>query len=262
MNIQKLSIGKKLTYSFCVLSIIVMAVGVFSYLSSVSLNNSTQVFSQLVVPSIDNASLIRRIAADYRRHELGVFLVSDNKVKVDAYLVKMKELAQNMEGALSKHKEFVNEMSEQELMDKIKNQWSQYVDISNKTMATLDGGQYDVAKSIFLDQGLSRFDELSSLCVELISMNRKFALDSEQSAIKTFDIVKVGIVLSIIMAFGVVICFAKVLTKQIRDPLLLVLEQSEMIAAGNLTRTQLCEYIDRTNSLASIGYKENERKCQ
>lgn len=247
MNIQKLSIGKKLTYSFGVLSIIVMAVGVFSYFSSVSLNNSTQVFSQLVVPSIDNASLIRRIAADYRRHELGVFLVSDNKVKVDAYLVKMKELSQGMEQALSKHKEFVNEMSEQELIDKINSQWAQYVEVSNKAIAALDMGQYDVAKSIFLEQGLSKFDSLSSLCVELISMNREFALDSEQSAIKTFDAVKLGIVFSIITAFAAVIFFAKVLTKQIRDPLLLVLNQSEMIAAGNLTRSQLCEYIDRTN---------------
>lgn len=247
MNIQKLSIGKKLTYSFGILSIIVIAVGVFSYFSSVSLNNATQVFSKFVVPSIDNASLVRRIAADYRYHELGIFLVSEDKSKVDGYLVKLKELANDMERALNKHKEFINENSERLLLNKINDQWNQYLETSNKAIIALERGQSDVAKSIFLEQGLVKFNELSSSCVELISINREFAHDSEQTAIKTFDSVKVGIAFSIMVAFVAVIFFAKALTKQIRDPLLLVLNQSEMIASGNLTRSTLCEYIDGTN---------------
>lgn len=247
MNIQKLSIGKKLTYSFGILSIIVIAVGIFSYFSSVSLNNSTQVFSKFVVPSIDNASLVRRIAADYRRHELGIFLVSEDKAKVDGYLVKLKELANDMERALNKHKEFINENSERLLLNKINDQWNQYLETSNKAISALEIGQFDVAKSIFLEQGLVKFNDLSSSCVELIGINRAFAKNSEQTAIKTFDSVKVGIAFSIMLAFVAVIFFAKALTKQIRDPLLLILNQSEMIASGNLTRSTLCEYIDRTN---------------
>lgn len=247
MSVQKLSIGKKLTYSFGILGIIVVAMGLFYYSSSVSLNDSTKEYSDLIVPAIDNASRIRRISADYRRYELGIFLRPEDQNHVNDYIVKLKELAKDMKLALEKHKGFIDENSERVLLNKINDQWQQYEKISNEAIVALGAGQADFAKNIFLSKGLVQFDELSLTIVELISLNGQFAVDLEKNAVETFNSVKVGIIISIVTAFAAVVFFAKVLTKQIRDPLLLVLNQSEMIASGDLTRSALCEYIDKTN---------------
>lgn len=244
MNLQKLSIGNKLSYSFSVLCIIVIAIGTISFFSSSALNNSSDVFSDNVVPSIDSASAMRRIAADYRRYQLGLFLVTNNSTTINELKANMTSLSSSMDSVMSDYALLVSDDNERDIFNKIIKKWDEYKKESGNILSDFNAGLVEQAKEDVMTKNRVNFDNLSKLYADLININRAFA---DEAANDTDDIylnVKYGIVISILFSVVAVVFFARLLTKQIRDPLILVLQQSEQIAQGNLMRSHLCDYIE------------------
>lgn len=246
MNLQKLSIGNKLSYSFSVLGMIVVALGMISFYSSSALNNASDIFSDNVVPSIDSASRMRRIAADYRRFQLGLLLSHDEKTKKELNS-SIVSLEKSMDEAISNYAPLVSDDNERRVFNSSVELWDKYKKNSFSAINDLNMGLFEKARDQMMGEDRLNFNQLSELYTELVVINREFAKDTAEQIDGIFSDVLSGILISILFAIVAVIFFARLLTKQIRDPLLLVLKQSEQIAAGMLTRSSLCEYIDNTD---------------
>ncbi|WP_039045378.1 methyl-accepting chemotaxis protein [Plesiomonas shigelloides] len=246
MNFQKISIGKKLSYSFGFLIFMVIAIGGVSFYSSSALNDASDVFSDNVVPSIDSAARMRRIAADYRRYQLGIFLSNDLTVKKNLE-ENLKKLSLTMNDEISNYSTHVTDKQESNVFNEIKTLWINYKKGSDDALNDLNHGLVAQAQDVIMTKSRVDFDKLSELYVELININRGFAATAANDTDDIFSMVKYLIVASILLAVVIVVFLARLLTKQIRDPLLLILQQSEQIAEGNLMRSTLCEYIEKSD---------------
>ncbi len=139
----------------------------------------------------------------------------------------------------------VSDDNERDIFNKIIKQWGDYKKESSNILSDFNAGLVDQAKEDVMSKNRINFDNLSKLYSDLIKINRDFADEAANDTDNIYLNVKYGIVISLLLSVIVVVFFAKLLTKQIRDPLILVLQQSEQIAQGNLMRSHLCDYIDK-----------------
>lgn len=245
------SLGKKLKWSFGILMMMIVTVGSVGFISSHKLNSEINLFSSMIVPSIDSASRLRRVLADYRRYELGRLLIYGNETEEKKYNERLSQLSNGMRNEMEKYSTLLDTKEETDAFTAFKNAWYEYEDAGKQTSNLLMSGDFSAAKEQFLFKNLPLFEHVSSNAVKLIDINRSLVSTAKDNASYLYDTIKIATSTLVILSICFVFMVAKALIKQIKEPIELILGQAESIAEGNLQRSSLCSYletIDTNNS--------------
>ncbi|BDM62915.1 methyl-accepting chemotaxis protein [Shewanella sp. NFH-SH190041] len=249
MQFRHLTIGKKLAVAFSLFALVLVFMGLSSLYLFYEMNEQVVEITDNNIPSLNLASDIRSEVADFRRYELGYFLLPQQSGLHGQYIEVMKDKKNKIFNYLDDYKKDLSNQNETSIYNSVMVNWDEYHQLHDRVFNMIQNGQLAQAQTLFLAQGPAMFVKVMSDAEKLIKLNHGFARQSRIDVEHSYSSAVQSIIVITLIALVLVLFFATMLTKQIRGPLIMLVNQARAIAQGKLGRGELCEWMetDRIN---------------
>lgn len=244
MFLRHLTIGKKLAMAFSLMGLILLFMGISSLYLFHTMNYQVLDITDSTIPSMNMANGIRDEVADFRRYELGYFLIKDDPMAKANYRSVMDQKQSKLEGLINSYGKTLYDAQETKTYNAIVNNWGDYYSFHNQVFDLLEQGKREQAQKLFLTEGPKKFSIIMADAKKLVQINNGFANDGKRLSENSYHSARVSIVIITLIALMMVIMLASILTRQIRDPLIMLVGQARSITQGKLGRSELCEWLD------------------
>ncbi|MGY3883917.1 methyl-accepting chemotaxis protein [Aeromonas aquatica] len=240
-----MTIGKKLTAGFAVLGLMMAFIGGFSLLQFGNMNRAATGFTDSILPAVVRTSTLGETINALRRYELDVFLVADDPQQKAHYRDASEQSLREAERQIAAHDATIwaEDLEERRTFDTVKADWSKYVALHQRIRQMQDGGQMAEAQRLFMTEGITLYTSLAKSVADLIQINHGYSINSRAAVVAAFDSAKLSIIIALLLGLGLVAVLSTVLTRQIRDPLVMLARQTQRIASGDLGKGELQEWI-------------------
>ncbi|WP_109422588.1 methyl-accepting chemotaxis protein [Aeromonas caviae] len=240
-----MTIGKKLTAGFAVLGLMMAFIGGFSLFEFSKMNRAAIGFTDSILPAVVRTSTLGETINALRRYELDVFLVADDAQQKARYRNESEKSLQEAARQIVAHDGTIwaEDREERRAFDIVKADWERYVALHQRIRQMQDSGQMAEARHLFMGEGVTLYTPLSKSVGDLIRINHGYSVGSRAEVIAAFDSAKLSVTLALVIGLALVVALSVVLTRQIRDPLIMLARQAQRIASGDLGRGELQEWI-------------------
>ncbi|MCJ7928482.1 MAG: methyl-accepting chemotaxis protein [Aeromonas caviae] len=240
-----MTIGKKLTAGFAVLGLMMAFIGGFSLFEFSKMNRAAIGFTDSILPAVVRTSTLGETINALRRYELDVFLVADDAQQKARYRNESEKSLQEAARQIVAHDGTIwaEDREERRAFDIVKADWERYVALHQRIRQMQDSGQMAEAQHLFMGEGVTLYTTLSKSVGDLIRINHGYSVGSRAEVIAAFDSAKLSVTLALVIGLALVVALSVVLTRQIRDPLIMLARQAQRIASGDLGRGELQEWI-------------------
>ncbi|WP_323899424.1 methyl-accepting chemotaxis protein [Aeromonas caviae] len=240
-----MTIGKKLTAGFAVLGLMMAFIGGFSLFEFSKMNRAAIGFTDSILPAVVRTSTLGETINALRRYELDVFLVADDAQQRARYRNESEKSLQEAARQIVAHDGTIwaEDREERRAFDIVKADWERYVALHQRIRQMQDSGQMAEARHLFMGEGVTLYTNLTKSVGELIRINHGYSVGSRAEVIAAFDSAKLSVTLALVMGLALVVALSVVLTRQIRDPLIMLARQAQRIASGDLGRGELQEWV-------------------
>ncbi|HAU4900193.1 methyl-accepting chemotaxis protein [Aeromonas hydrophila] len=245
MNTSTMTIGKKLTAGFAVLGLMMAFIGGFSLLQFGNMNRAAIGFTDSILPAVVRTSTLGETINTLRRYELDVFLVAADPQQRAHYRDLSEQSLQEVARQVKAHDATIwaEDVEERRTFDIVKQDWDKYVALHQRVRLMQDGGQLAEAQQLFMSEGITLYTNLAKSVADLIRINHGYSVNSRAQVVEAFDSAKLSIIIALLLGLGLVAVLSIVLTRQIRDPLVMLARQAQRIASGDLGKGELQEWI-------------------
>lgn len=236
---NKMSISQKLSGGFATLALLVVALALFSVSQLSSFFHSTNEITGNLIPSMRAANQMEISLLDARRAELNMVISGTDQQGVARYDQVFLAAKQEFSVATQTYNSmpFTSKIEEQEFMA-LKDAAAQYFNAHEQLVEALRQG--DMAQVMSLREGETMFtlESVSKKALVLRDINDKAAREMTSTLEEVYGNAKMLNILvgSLTVLFVVVV--ALVLIRQIRNPVMLLLAQTQKVSSGDLV-TQL-----------------------
>ncbi|MEN3795245.1 methyl-accepting chemotaxis protein [Aeromonas caviae] len=240
-----MTIGKKLTAGFAVLGLMMAFIGGFSLFEFSKMNRAAIGFTDSILPAVVRTSTLGETINALRRYELDVFLVADDAQQKARYRNESEKSLQEAARQIVAHDGTIwaEDREERRAFDIVKADWERYVALHQRIRQMQDSGQMAEARHLFMGEGVTLYTNLTKSVGELIRINHGYSVGSRAEVVDAFDSAKLSVTLALVMGLALVVALSVVLTRQIRDPLIMLARQAQRIASGDLGRGELQEWV-------------------
>ncbi|MHC6656273.1 methyl-accepting chemotaxis protein [Aeromonas salmonicida] len=245
MNTSTMTIGKKLTAGFAVLGLMVAFIGGFSLLEFSNMNRAAIGFTDSILPAVNRTSAIGESISELRRYELGFFLVASDPQKKSEYRSETSRRFEQVAQQLVEHDATIwaEDVEERRTFDTVKADWARYAALHQRVKQLQDSDQLAAAQQVFMSEGIPLYLNLTKSVSDLIRINHGYAKASRKVVVAAYDSAKLSVTVSLLVGLVLVVGLSVVLTRQIRDPLIMLARQAQRIANGDLGKGELQEWI-------------------
>ncbi|MFM4851353.1 methyl-accepting chemotaxis protein [Aeromonas caviae] len=240
-----MTIGKKLTAGFAVLGLMMAFIGGFSLFEFSKMNRAAIGFTDSILPAVVRTSTLGETINALRRYELDVFLVADDVQQKARYRNESEKSLQEAARQIVAHDGTIwaEDREERRAFDIVKADWERYVALHQRIRQMQDSGQMAEARHLFMGEGVTLYTNLTKSVGELIRINHGYSVGSRAEVVNAFDSAKLSVTLALVIGLALVVALSVVLTRQIRDPLIMLARQAQRIASGDLGRGELQEWV-------------------
>ncbi len=240
-----MTIGKKLTVGFAVLGLMMAFIGGFSLFEFSKMNRAAIGFTDSILPTVVRTSTLGETINALRRYELDVFLVADDAQQRARYRNESEKSLQEAARQIVAHDGTIwaEDREERRAFDIVKADWERYVALHQRIRQMQDSGQMAEAQHLFMGEGVTLYTNLTKSVGELIRINHGYSVGSRAEVVDAFDSAKLSVTLALVIGLALVVALSVVLTRQIRDPLIMLARQAQCIASGDLGRGELQEWV-------------------
>ncbi|MDH1897492.1 methyl-accepting chemotaxis protein [Aeromonas caviae] len=240
-----MTIGKKLTAGFAVLGLMMAFIGGFSLFEFSKMNRAAIGFTDSILPAVVRTSTLGETINALRRYELDVFLVADDAQQRARYRNESEKSLQEAARQIVAHDGTIwaEDREERRAFDIVKAAWERYVALHQRIRQMQDSGQMAEAQHLFMGEGVTLYTNLTKSVGELIRINHGYSVGSRAEVVDAFDSAKLSVTLALVIGLALVVALSVVLTRQIRDPLIMLARQAQRIASGDLGRGELQEWV-------------------
>ncbi|WP_261922972.1 methyl-accepting chemotaxis protein [Shewanella sp. NFH-SH190041] len=247
MHLRHLAIGKKLAMAFASLGIILFLTGIFS-LSLLRMTN-TEAFkiSSINIPSLTITNGIRSSIADYHLHEQRYFLQNGLPQQQAQTYTTLQQLPTKIEGLFNDYERMLEHKEEIQVFHNMERHWQQYYQWHQEIFNLIQQKRFDEAEQTFLKQSSGKFNILISDVDKLVTLNGDYSKNKAEVIKENYSFAQESVVAITLFSIALVLFFAVTLTRQIRNPLTLLVEQARMIAQGKLGEGELCRQLASGN---------------
>ncbi|MDY7842517.1 methyl-accepting chemotaxis protein [Aeromonas caviae] len=240
-----MTIGKKLTAGFAVLGLMMAFIGGFSLFEFSKMNRAAIGFTDSILPAVVRTSTLGETINALRRYELDVFLVADDAQQRARYRNESEKSLQEAARQIVAHDGTIwaEDREERRAFDIVKADWERYVALHQRIRQMQDSGQMAEAQHLFMGEGVTLYTNLTKSVGELIRINHGYSVGSRAEVVDAFDSAKLSVTLALVIGLALVVALSVVLTRQIRDPLIMLARQAQRIASGDLGRGELQEWV-------------------
>ncbi|MFB2863289.1 methyl-accepting chemotaxis protein [Aeromonas sp. MdU4] len=245
MNTSSMTIGKKLTAGFAVLGLMVAFIGGFSLLEFSNMNRAAIGFTDSILPAVNRTNAIGDSISELRRYELGLFLVASDPQKGSEYRSMASQLVERLKQQMIDHDKTIwaQDLEERRTFDIVKSDWASYLALHQQVKQMQDSGLMAEAQQVFMEQGIPLYNNLHKSVAELIRINHSYATESRKVVVASYDSAKLSVTIALVLGLVLVVALSIVLTRQIRDPLIMLARQAQRIANGELGQGELQQWI-------------------
>ncbi|EOD55168.1 methyl-accepting chemotaxis protein [Aeromonas molluscorum] len=245
MKTSTMTIGKKLTASFAVLGLMVAFIGGFALVQFGNMNDVAIRFTDSILPAVNRTSAIGDSISELRRYELGYFVVAADPQKRAHYRdISDSNLSKVSQQIAANDKTiWAEDVAERRTFDTVKSDWDRYAALYQRVKQLQDSNQMADAQRIFLAEGIPLYTALNKSVADLIQINHGYASDSRADVVASYKSANLSVTIALGIAMVLVVVLSVVLTRQIRDPLIMLVRQAQRIASGDLGKGELQTWI-------------------
>ncbi|QNF17554.1 methyl-accepting chemotaxis protein [Aeromonas jandaei] len=235
---KNMSIGQKLSAGFAILAVLVLGLAWFSISQLAKLYGDTETITTNLLPSTRYASQMHVAILDARRSELSQVIAGLNK---DAQEVSERTLTFNkaklaFDTAAQKYgaMPFTTD-EEKQTYEQLLNAGAKYFSVHEELVNAFAAGDLDKVRSLRKNETRAALEEAGAKSLRLREINNEIAEQMTKGVADLYDSARTMSIVVSLITLGFVVVIAWLLTGQIRNPVMALLEQTRRVSAGDLT---------------------------
>ena len=200
-------------------------------------------FTDSILPAVNRTSAIGDSLGELRRYELGYFVVAAEPLKRAEYRNIASQQLNSIAQQMIAHDKTIwpEDVAERRTFDAVRTGivTSPCTSESNncKTAISLP----KPSRSSW--GGVPLYTALSKSVASLIQINHGYASESRSDIVDSYQSANLSVTIALVIGLILVVVLSVVLTRQIRDPLIMLARQAQRIASGDLGRGELQEWV-------------------
>ncbi|MHA7002207.1 methyl-accepting chemotaxis protein [Aeromonas schubertii] len=252
MSLRHWTIGQKLTAALSSLGLLLFLIGGLSLWQFQIMNQKALELSDAILPSLDRATEMRAVTTELRRYEIGYLLALDNPVRRQNYQKIIDNQPLQMQTLLDQYGAHLYDDEERRIFRELQERWQAYLDFHHRVWRLIDQEERERVTDILLEEGYPLFSALHASVAQLVERNHGYAREGKALIEASYRQAVTSIVVALFIGMALVILLATLLTRQIRNPLLMLTAQAGQVADGRLGHSELDDWL----ADGRLGYDE------
>lgn len=244
----RMTIKKKLIFSYTIILLILLSLGITSIISLKSVNNTSTVIAEELLPRITCSQDLNYNLARYRSFEYEHIVLTDMSSMNDLE-TRMKDTQTAIENDIQKYKGYSNDSE----IATVSSDWEKYVAEHKKLIAASRALDMDTTMSIIKGTSKTEFDEITSVVQSIVDENDASALQISAQGDNTYILVRNIIIVTLIFSVLLGTVIGVFVVQSFKIPLkTLELKLQELVdKGGDLTQSIDIKSKDEIGMLAN-----------
>nr|WP_281459608.1 methyl-accepting chemotaxis protein [Pseudomonas sp. P13] len=235
MSLRNMNIAPRAFLGFALIGALMLALGVFALSQMSKIRASGESLVQNSVPSIK--ALDEFTSLTLRLRVLSYRLLVNREPDVQQKTFSLFEQRnQQIQTAQSAYEKLISSPQERAAYDQYVQLLGQYRQLEERMKTLSRNNQLDELRALLNTELLSNSDAINAAIARLVDINNQQAEALNQGATQQYSTAFNWVVTLLVIATGLTLLFAWLLTNSITRPIGSALDAAEEIAKGNLTR--------------------------
>ncbi|MFM5614474.1 methyl-accepting chemotaxis protein [Aeromonas allosaccharophila] len=235
---KNMSIGQKLSAGFAILALLVLGLAWFSISQLAKLYGDTETITDNLLPSTRYASQMHVAILDARRSELAQVIGGLNKddQEVSDRTLTFNKAKQEFEQAAQKYGALpFTTGEEKQVYEQVVAAGAKYFAVHDQLLSAFAAGDLERVRSLRKNETRVALEEVGAKSFRLREINNEIAAQMTKDVEALYSSARTMSVIVSLVTLGFVVAIAWLLTGQIRNPVMALLEQTRRVSSGDLT---------------------------
>ncbi|HHQ4773870.1 methyl-accepting chemotaxis protein [Aeromonas veronii] len=235
---KNMSIGQKLSAGFAILALLVLGLAWFSISQLAKLYGDTETITGNLLPSTRLASQMHVAVLDARRSELAQVIGGLNKdeQEVSDRTLTFNKAKQEFEQAAQKYGALpFTTGEEKQVYEQVVAAGAKYFSVHDQLLNAFAAGDLDKVRSLRKNETRAALEEVGAKSYRLREINNEIADEMVKDIAAMYSNARTMSIIVSLVTLGFVVVIAWLLTAQIRNPVMALLEQTRRVSSGDLT---------------------------
>ncbi|WP_338584356.1 methyl-accepting chemotaxis protein [Pseudomonas sp. MAG733B] len=235
MSLRNMNIAPRAFLGFALIGGLMMLLGVFALNQMSKIRDAAENITVSSVPSIKSLDEFTQLTL--RLRVLSYRLLVNREPDVQQKTMELLDMRnQQIRAAQTTYEKLISSPQERAAYDQYVQLLAQYRQIEDRMKTLSRNNQVDELRSLLNADLLSNSEAVNAVLNKLLEINTQQTLDTNQQAADQYDSAFNLVITLLVIATGLTILFAWLLTNSITKPIANALNAAEQIAEGNLTR--------------------------
>ncbi|MFQ2068471.1 methyl-accepting chemotaxis protein [Aeromonas veronii] len=235
---KNMSIGQKLSAGFAILALLVLGLAWFSISQLAKLYGDTETITGNLLPSTRLASQMHVAVLDARRSELAQVIGGLNKdeQEVSDRTLTFNKAKQEFEQAAQKYGALpFTTGEEKQVYEQVVAAGAKYFSVHDQLLNAFAAGDLDKVRSLRKNETRAALEEVGAKSYRLREINNEIADEMVKDIAAMYSNARTMSIIVSLVTLAFVVVIAWLLTAQIRNPVMALLEQTRRVSSGDLT---------------------------
>ncbi len=248
MSLRNMNIAPRAFLGFALIGALMLALGVFALSQMSKIRASGQSIVQNSVPSIK--ALDEFTSLTLRLRVLSYRLLVNREPDVQQKTFSLFEQRnQQIQAAQSAYEKLISSPQERAAYDQYVQLLGQYRQLEERMKTLSRNNQIEELRALLNTELLGNSDAINAAINHLVDINNQQAEALDQNATQQYSTAFNWVIALLVIATGLTLLFAWLLTNSITKPIANALDAAEEIAKGNLTRPIVVDGSDEAGRL-------------
>ena len=235
MTLRNLNIAPRASLGFGLVALLVLLLGSFSLLQMTEMHKQSEQVDENWLPSIMSLGDVSQDLLRLRALTLRLLLNTD-ETRTHQNLTSVETLRSKLGEAQSNYEKLISSTEEKGLYQRFKQAESSYLQEQSKIVEAMRRNDRDAALAVAEGSLNDHADSMAKALVDLSELNRFGATAAAKKANEVFASARLWVIVMIVLALGLTVLLALLLTRSIVSPLSEAVRVAEVVASGNLTQ--------------------------
>ncbi|MEL4168396.1 chemotaxis protein [Pseudomonas sp. AF76] len=248
MSLRNMNIAPRAFLGFALIGALMLALGVFALTQMSKIRASSENIAQNSVPSIQALNEFTQLTL--RLRVLSYRLLTNREPDIQQKTFELFEQRnQQIRDAQSAYEKLISAAEERTVYDQYVQLLGQYRQLEERMKTLSRNNQVDELRALLNTELQNNSEAINAVLGRLLEINNQQADDFNQGAAQQYSTAFNWVVTLLVVATGLTLLFAWLLTNSITRPIANALDAAEEIAKGNLTRPIVVDGSDEAGRL-------------
>ncbi|MEJ1227152.1 methyl-accepting chemotaxis protein [Pseudomonas sp. CCNWLW56] len=248
MSLRNMNIAPRAFLGFALIGALMLALGVFALTQMSKIRASSENIAHNSVPSIQALNEFTQLTL--RLRVLSYRLLTNREPDIQQKTFELFEQRnQQIRDAQSAYEKLISATEERAAYDQYVQLLGQYRQLEERMKTLSRNNQVDELRALLNTELQNNSEAINAVLGRLLEINNQQADDFNQGAAQQYSTAFNWVVTLLVVATGLTLLFAWLLTNSITRPIANTLDAAEEIAKGNLTRPIVVDGSDEAGRL-------------